>query len=100
MFFVMVLLFVYGCPIYRFFHIPCPCCGVTRAWIACLQGDIVTAFRYHALFPVIPVLILLYICQGQLPSRWQKCMNVIFLTAGIAIFVYGILRWVGFVDMP
>ena len=96
----LVLLVIYGCPVYRICNIPCPCCGVTRAWLAFLQGQIELAFRYHALFPVIPVLILLYMFQERFSARWKQYINVIFLIMATVLFIYAIMRWTGFVDMP
>lgn len=30
---VIGALVLFGCPFLRILHIPCPCCGVTRAWL-------------------------------------------------------------------
>ncbi|WP_074021984.1 DUF2752 domain-containing protein [Traorella massiliensis] len=38
------------CFIYWIFHIPCPTCGMTRAWINLLKGHILEAFTYHPFF--------------------------------------------------
>ena len=56
----IALLAFFGCPFERILHIPCPCCGVTRAWLAFFRGDLRTAFTYHALFPVLPLF--LWLC--------------------------------------
>ena len=34
--------------------IPCPGCGLTRAYLSLLHCDVPAAFRFHPLFPVIP----------------------------------------------
>lgn len=97
---LLSLLFLYGCPFYNLLHIPCPCCGVTRAWVAFFHGDISGAFAYHALFPLIPLLIPLYclhdLCQGFL----KKVCNGFSLLLAAALFLYNILRWCGIVVMP
>lgn len=100
LFFGLGFLLGYGCPIYEITGIPCPCCGVTRAWLAFLRGEIALAFRYHALFPVIPLLILLYICQEWFATKWKRCINVFFCVMGAAMFIYALMRWIGFVDIP
>ena len=41
---------VYSCPIYRIFGIPCPTCGVTRAYRLFLSGYFREAFLMHPLF--------------------------------------------------
>ena len=35
------------------FGIPCPFCGMTRAFLCLLSGDLTTAFYYHPLWPVV-----------------------------------------------
>jgi hypothetical protein len=36
--------------------VPCPGCGLTRAYLALLEGDLSSAFFYHPLFFVPPVI--------------------------------------------
>lgn len=44
------------CPTALFFGIPCPGCGLTRATLALLHGDVGTALRLHPLvFVLTPV---------------------------------------------
>jgi hypothetical protein len=44
------------CPTALFLGIPCPGCGLTRATIALLHGDVSTALRFHPLvFVLAPV---------------------------------------------
>lgn len=42
------------CLFYSKFHIPCPACGITRAFRYFLDGNIVDAFSIHPLFWVVP----------------------------------------------
>ena len=54
----LLLLFLwfsgYQCPLLFFFGIPCPFCGMTRAFLCLLSGDLTTAFYYyHPLWPVV-----------------------------------------------
>lgn len=44
------------CIFYNLTGIPCPSCGMTRAYLALFQGDFKEAFLYHPLFPLVPVL--------------------------------------------
>ncbi|MDR1953219.1 MAG: DUF2752 domain-containing protein [Clostridiales Family XIII bacterium] len=46
----MALIFLYKCPIYYFFHVPCPGCGITRAYLSIASLDIKAAFNHHPLF--------------------------------------------------
>ncbi|MDR3048611.1 MAG: DUF2752 domain-containing protein [Elusimicrobiota bacterium] len=47
------------CPIRRIFTFPCPTCGVSRAWISFICGNIRTAFYYHPLFLLAPAFLFL-----------------------------------------
>jgi len=46
-----------GCAIKAVSGLPCPGCGLTRAWIALFQGHVREAFRHHPLFPLALVII-------------------------------------------
>ena len=39
-----------GCPLYLLTNFQCPMCGMTRAHITFLQGELETAKAYHSLF--------------------------------------------------
>ena len=94
----LLFLLRYGCPFYNLTHIPCPCCGVTRAWLAFFRGDLALALRYHALFPLIPAAVAVYIFRDWFPKA--KSLDIcLFSFAGI-LFLYGILRWAGVVIIP
>ena len=42
--------------------IPCPGCGLTRAYLALFDGNLNEAFKYHPLFflPIVLIIILIY----------------------------------------
>ncbi len=44
------------CLFRRLTGIPCPCCGMSRAWIAALRLDFRGAFSFHPVFWSLPVL--------------------------------------------
>ena len=44
-----------GCIFRLMTGIPCPGCGMTRAWLAALRLDFAAAFAYHPLFWVVPI---------------------------------------------
>jgi len=48
------------CLIYNIFHIPCPSCGLTRAYYALLEGDIISSLKYNILAIPIAIVFLLY----------------------------------------
>ena len=49
--FALILIFVFawavcfGCAVYRLLGVPCPGCGMTRAWLQALRLDFAGAFR-------------------------------------------------------
>lgn len=44
------------CLFYNKFYIPCPACGITRAFKAFLTGDIIGALNSHPLFWTVPLI--------------------------------------------
>ena len=58
-----------GC-IFRFTTgVPCPGCGMTRAYTALLCGEAAAALAYHPLFWTVPVAACLAWVQGELSGR-------------------------------
>ncbi len=45
-----------GCVIKAMTGLPCPGCGLTRAYVALFRGHLRDAFFYHPLFPVVFVI--------------------------------------------
>lgn len=45
------------CLFHGILGIPCPTCGMTRAYMALLHGDWKAAFHFHPLFWLVPLLI-------------------------------------------
>lgn len=74
------------CLFRRLTGIPCPCCGMSRAWLAALRLELQTAFTYHPMFWSLPVLALVFLLDGfPIPghrvSRW--------LYTGILVLLIG-----------
>lgn len=75
-----------ACPVYKLLGIPCPTCGMTRSYLALLDGDIKLAFMYHPLFLLVPVVILLFIFSEFInPKKYKIIMYTIL---GLFILVY------------
>ena len=51
----IILDIIYVCPFNYYFHIPCPGCGMTRAFKLILQGNILESLQYNLL--AIPLFI-------------------------------------------
>lgn len=66
--------------------IPCPSCGMTRAYMALLHGDFKKAFFYHPLFWLVPFFIWALLYSKRL----------LFLIFGIFIVVWLYRMWIYF----
>ncbi len=74
--------FVGFCPIKAVTGIPCPGCGMTRAWLSVLRLDIRKAFAYHPMFWTAPVIAVFAVCDFR-PFK----SNVINVLAIAGMFV-------------
>ena len=61
-------------------EIPCPGCGMTRAWLSLLRGDFAGAFRAHPLFWTLPFLVLLFLFAGRMS---KKAVLILAVLAGV-----------------
>lgn len=67
------------CPVAFFSGLPCPGCGLTRAGLCLLRGDVGEAIHYSPLAPVVVPFVGLVVARGswlyvrgrkELPPRW------------------------------
>ena len=83
---LMFLLGIYRCPLEFFVGIPCPLCGITRAFMALAKGDVALAFYYHPLWPLAPFAFgfyMLYYLEIIHPGR--KVFNAV--TYGLCVLL-------------
>lgn len=81
-----------SCPIRSLTGIPCPGCGMTRAWKAALRLDIITAFRYHPMFWSVPVLMAYCLFDGKLlRPRWLNVGLLGLIVLGTVIHYIAVL---------
>jgi hypothetical protein len=73
------------CPFHRLTGLLCPLCGITRAWVALIHGEILAALRWHP-FVVLIIPILSGAALGWRPSS-AMCRGGL-----IALVSFGILR--------
>lgn len=88
----LLVLFVYGCPIYNLLHIQCPCCGATRAWKCFFKGEVKSAFSYNLFFLIIPIMIFFCYLRDYFSSRKKNIIDIMLLSCSVVLFVYNILR--------
>jgi uncharacterized protein DUF2752 len=56
------------CPFFRLTGVPCPGCGLTRACMLLLRGEVQASIRFHAFAPIFLVLIAILITSTLLPK--------------------------------
>ncbi|MFD1900312.1 DUF2752 domain-containing protein [Enterococcus termitis] len=78
------------CVFKNIFGIPCPGCGMTRAFIHVFQLDLKGAFYYHPLFWLVPIIFGIFLFRNKVPVFKRICQNntVIFSLLGLFITVY------------
>ena len=79
----------------HFFHIPCPACGMTRAWLAALHLDLAAAFRYHPMFWSVPILYLyvLRLCRVFRNSVINWLILSLILTGFLANYILTLVEF-------
>lgn len=80
----------HGCPIRYVTGIPCPGCGLSRAYIALLHLNIREAFSYHPMFWAIPVLFLACLRYERTRGAWAMALIILLGLGFIVLYVYRI----------
>lgn len=74
------------CPMLWLLHIPCPGCGMTRAWFRVLALDFPGAFQMHGMFWSVPILGVYYLYDWKLfRNRWVDGGVLLLIALGFAI---------------
>jgi hypothetical protein len=96
-----------GCPFAQIFGIPCPGCGMTRAALLFLNGDIAASFRMHPLaLPSVLVSVALIGAtiwvtakHGTLEAMWRdrvgRAAVLLFVGVEAAVFLLWAARMLG-----
>ena len=95
--FYLILESVFGitCPILFLTGISCAGCGMSRAWFCVLRMDFTGAFRYHPLFWILPIGIMLFLFWDKIPKKIQK---ILLITACVLFGAVYILRMLDTAD--
>lgn len=84
----MLYLVGFRCVFAWIFGIPCPGCGMMRAWQHAIQLDFADAFRMHPLFLLAPAFLFLIVLYAKTA---KKSVTVsLLLLAVLFLLVYGI----------
>lgn len=97
---LILLLTLWGCPIYETLHVPCPACGTTRAWISFLKGDLERAFSYHWFFPLMPLFLFAVLLLDTLSSANRKRVQVALVIFAVILFLYNGMRLCNWIISP
>jgi len=87
------------CAFFRLTGIPCPGCGLTRACLLLLTGDVPASIRFHAFAPIFIALIAMLITCTLLPKTVTESFinkaETLERRTGITIVILGglILYW-------
>lgn len=87
----VMYLFHIPCPFKAIFSIPCPGCGMTRAYLSLLSFDFVKALEYNPMFWSVPVLLVFYFFDGRVfKKNWINAFVLCSVLAGF--FLSWIIR--------
>ena len=82
-----------GCPIRFFTGVSCAGCGMMRALFAAAHGNFEAAFRFHPLFPLVPLAGIFWLFRRRFSLRTQSV-----LTAAFALLF--LVVWLGRLLLP
>ncbi|MGN1042971.1 MAG: DUF2752 domain-containing protein [Christensenellales bacterium] len=88
-----------ACPFYLLFGIPCPGCGMTRAYLALFHGDIALAFSMHPLFWVVPFALILgaySVVVYKKSSKKTRVIEAIMIILCIVFVITYVVRMISF----
>jgi len=92
--FIVLILILYvtgiGCPIRFLFGVCCPGCGLTRAYVSLLHMDLYSAFIYHPLFILPPIIFAIYISNVD-----NNIKNFVMVASVILFLVLYLFRIFG-----
>ena len=80
-----------GCPIKFVTGISCAGCGMSRAWISVLRGDLREAWNYHPLFWTIPPAAAVWFIRQRFNKKMLNISLFIFAAIFVIVYVYRLL---------
>lgn len=89
---------VWRCPVQAILKIPCPCCGITRAYRELLQGNFRQALYYHPFFLVLPPVIWIilhkkWVFRKHPVQPWMLFTLALFGIAFISVYFLRTFIW-------
>jgi hypothetical protein len=89
----------WDCPFFKLTGIPCPGCGLSRACLLLLRGEVRASIKFHAFAPIFLVLISILIIGTLLPRSLNESLvhkaETLERQSGLTIIILGglILYW-------
>lgn len=80
------------CPIKFFTGISCAGCGMSRAWLAFLHGEIRLAFSYHPLFLLAAPLVALLLFRRRIPKGVFRVVLLAMVGLFFAVYVVRLIN--------
>ena len=72
-----------GCIVKEITGLPCPSCGMTRAWLSFIKFDFISAFKWHPLFLLGPVFIYLIFSHFKKKNLYLTLFSILFIAVYI-----------------
>lgn len=88
-----------GCVFRLMTGIPCPGCGMTRAWLAALRFDFAAALAYHPLFWMVPIaFVLAFVRDGATSNKLKRGIDIVIAILCVLVIAVWIVRLVNPAD--
>lgn len=88
-----------GCVFRLMTGVPCPGCGMTRAWLAALRLDFAAAFAYHPLFWAVPIaFVLAFVREETASGKVKRGIDIVVATLCVLVIAVWIVRLVNPAD--
>lgn len=80
-----------NCIFKAIFGLPCPGCGMTRAWISAIKFNFADAFFFHPLFWILPIALVLWLGFRIKDMEVPNCLIYGFIALMLVVYVVRML---------
>ncbi len=90
---ILIVTNIYDCPLDYFLGIPCPLCGMSRAFLSLLRLDFADAFYYHPLWPVVVIVVIVLLLNWfHIIEASRKKANAAWIAVAVLFVLCFIIR--------